>query len=182
MRTINLIFSVLLLCSCSHFEEDKQQAVVQAKADLQTIQGNVTHNAKRVANEVRDNIKLTNDRVRDWWITPLPSTQPLAMPSRYCYRVLQDVLCYREAVPGWEGKLVGYQGYKATPPAVVATQPLPLRDGDDSSLAVNRVVNMQPVFVGMSTAPKDKNAATNNTVDLDAPHETLPESPLAPQL
>ena len=91
-----IIFSLLTLCSCDHFEQDKEEAVTQAKKDTKTVEGNVTKNSMRVADNIRDSIKRTNEHVRDWWITPLPKEVKHAMPTRYCYRVLQDILCYRQ--------------------------------------------------------------------------------------
>lgn len=183
MRKILIVISMLSLCACDHFEKDKQEAVVQAKQDAKTVESNVSKNAKRVADNVRDSIKRTNEHVRDWWITPLPSTSKQPMPTRYCYRVLQDILCYRQQMAGWENKLVAYQGADALPPTPATMKPLPLRaDGD--ILPEKRVESMKPVFVAMPVEVKEPQSSTPAEVPvvLDSAHENLPDSVLSPQL
>ena len=139
----------------------------------------------RVAGDLRDNVKQTNEHIRDWLITPLPSKEKQPMPARYCYKVLQDILCYRAQVLGWENKLVGYQGKDAPTPPAATMQPLPLRDNNvvaNNSKPVNNVQVSKPVFVGIPTGVKEvKNTEVNATI-IDSAHETLPDSPLSPQL
>lgn len=190
MHKILIIFSLLALCSCDHFEQDKEEAVVQAKQDAKTVESNVTKNAMRVANNVRDSIKNTNEHVRDWWITPLTSNAKQPMPTRYCYRVMQDVLCYRQQMAGWENKLVAYQGEGALPPTPATMKLLPLRSDDKNALPENRAASAKPVFTSMPEETKESkdennnNSSGNNTeaVTVDSSHETLPDSALAPQL
>ena len=183
MRKILIILSMLSLCACDHFEQDKQEAVVQAKKDADTVESNVSKNAMRVADNVRDSIKRTNEHVRDWWITPLPSTAKQPMPTRYCYRVLQDILCYRQQMAGWENKLVAYQGADAMPPTPATMKPLPLR-ADGVILPEKRVESMKPVFVAMPAETKESQSSNTiaEPVILDSAHENLPDSVLSPQL
>lgn len=181
MRKFFIILSVLALCSCDHFEEDKQAVATQASKDAKTIQGNVSKNTMRVADNVRDSIKRTGEHMRDWWITPLPSNAKQPMPPRYCYRVLQDILCYRQPMPGWETKLVAYQGAGAPPPPQATMKLMPLREDSNAPADVQKKVeNMKPVFVSM---PPDVKAQPNQQLSpVDAAHETLPDNILSPQL
>ncbi len=178
-----IIFSMLCLCSCDHYEEDKKVVVAQANKDAKTVQENVEKNGMRVANDVRDNLKKTGEQMRKWWLTPLPSTAKQPMPVRYCYRVLQDILCYREQMPGWENKLVAYQGAGAAPPRPATMKLLPLREDNAGNDVEKKIANMKPVFVAPPTPVKDqKNDASADTVVIDPMHETLPDSVLSPQL
>lgn len=184
LHKIFIISSILLLCSCDHFEEDKQVVVEQVKSDARDVQGNVTKNTMRVADNVRDSIKRTGEHVRDWLITPLPSNAKQPMPTRYCYRVLQDILCYRGQMAGWENKLVGYQGADASPPVPATMKLLPLRTDDTSTLPEKRVANVKPVFASMPEDTKEIKDSTSapETVTIDGAHEILPDSVTAPQL
>jgi hypothetical protein len=183
MRKIITIFSLFFFCSCSHFVQDSKDVVGQAKEDATTIKENSANAVVRVATQLRDNVKLTNEHLRDWLITPLPKKENLPVPQRYCYRVLQDILCYREQMVGWENKLVGYQGTNAAPPVFVATKPLPLRTTDTSTTSVaTRISASKPVFSEVPNDIKDTKNAAGDVVSVDGAHETLPDSPLAPQL
>lgn len=184
LRKIFIIFSVLMLCSCDHFEQDKEVAVAQAKVDAKTIEGNVTKNTMRMADNVRDSIKRTGEHMRDWWITPLPIKSKQPMPTRYCYRVLQDILCYRQQMAGWENKLVAYQGADAQPPTPATMKLLPQRTDDPSTSPANRAANTKPVFIAMPEDMKEAKDSLGATgvVTIDSTHETLPDSALAPQL
>ncbi len=175
-----LMVSLLCICSCEHFEEDKKAAVKQVKVDAKTVKDKASDSGMRVANNVRDGIKRTNNRIRDWWLTPLPNPQKKEVPTRYCYKVLQDILCYREQMAGWEDKLVGYQGTNAMPPAFATTKPLPQQEAPVSSLAETRIKTAKPVFIGIP--PEIKEVPSEVVNSLDAEQEALPTSPLAPQL
>jgi hypothetical protein len=184
LRNIFIIFSMLLFCSCDHFEQDKIEAEIQLKKDAEDVKGNVTNNMMRVANNMRDNIKRTNDKMRDWWITPLPISSKKPIPARYCYRVLQDILCYRQQRIGWEGKLVGYQGSNAVPPIPATMKLLPLRADDASTLPENRAASVKPVFDDIpEDEKKQKNSEkTMGVTIIDPLNEILPNSALLPQL
>lgn len=181
LRNIFIILGMLLLCSCEHFEEDKEAVSVQAEKDARDIKTNVTTNATRVADNVRDSIKNTGEHIRQWWITPLPSKARQPMPPRYCYRALQDILCYRQPMPGWESRIVGYQGTGAKPPKAATMRPYPLRPDDKDALPANRAANLKPVFADIPEDVKDPKKA-EGTITIDTTHEALPDSALAPQL
>lgn len=183
MRKIFFIFSLLLLCSCDHFDQDKEVATAQIKQDAKQAEKNVDKSVTRMANNVRDSIKRTNDRLRDWWLTPLPSDAKKPVPTRYCYRILQDILCYRQQMAGWENKLVAYQGTNATPPTPATTKPLPLRADDPSNSPANRAAAVKPVFTAIPAENKEANGNTGDEpITIDASHETLADPALAPQL
>jgi len=173
-----------LLCSCTHFEQDKEVVKEQAKKDAKQVEANVTKNAMRVADNVRDSIKRTNDRVREWWITPLPSTAKQPMPTRYCYRVLQDILCYRDQMPGWENKLVAYQGEGAAPPTPATMKLMPLRADNQNFPVEKKLENLNPVFVSVPPEVKG-NSGQNVTTDataIEPAYETIQDSVTSPQL
>lgn len=156
----------------------------QVKEDSAQVQENWGKDISRGANQMRDNIKKTGRKLREWWLTPLPDPQPTPLATSYCYTSFQDVLCYRQPVPGWEHRLLAYQGTGAAPPPPSITKPVPLAGDDQSKLAVNRVANSKPVFV---TMPEDAKAEKQDddqpsVIPADSLHETLPDPALAPQL
>lgn len=182
MRNFATIISLITLCSCTHIEQDKEGVARQVEQDAKVVRGNISQTAMRVANDVRDNVKQTNDQIREWFLTPLPSKEKKPMPARYCYRVLQDILCYREQVAGWEGKLVGYQGKDATPPTPVTPQPLPLVSSETTTSPTVRAASLKPVFVGLPSEVKGTKNIVSETTPPNGTHETIPDSPLSPQL
>jgi hypothetical protein len=137
---------------------------------------------KGFANQFRDNVKLTSQKVEEWWLTPLPSTDPLPLAPSYCYRVQQDVLCYRQPMPGWEHRLAGYQGTGAQPPAPATMQLLPVRTLDSSKLAVNRLAAAKPVFVQLPPDAKEAPKDPTQPSTVDASTDPLPDPVLSPQL
>ncbi len=145
--------------------------------------------AHRIANNVRDNVRVTSRRMKEWWFYEPKPPQNRDVASSYCYRVLQDVVCYRQPMPEWEHRLVGYQGTGALPPPPSVMQPLPKRSISASNEAASRLASAQPVFVEIP--PDVKEAEANGAdpdkdpsvpVPADAAHETLPDPALAPQL
>lgn len=185
LRKIFIIFSLLILCSCDHFEEDKETATVQAKKDVKQVEENVDKSVTRMANNVRDSIKRTNDRLRDWWLTPLPKDIKKTIPTRYCYKVLQDILCYREQMAGWENRLVGYQGTSAEPPTPATMKLLPQRADNPEKLPANVAAKATPVFAAIpenTKESKDSSIPTNEPVTIDSMHEILPDPAIVPQL
>jgi hypothetical protein len=183
MRQLFVIPAILLLAACDHYEADKAAAVAQVEEDAGHIADNSEKNAMRVADNVRDSIKRTGERVRKWWITPLPEQKKQPVRASYCYHALQDILCYRQPMPGWEHRLVGYQGTGAAPPPVAMMQPLPVRKIDESQLPRNRVTDAKPIFVEMPTDVKDmEKEQLPDEETLPAVHERLPDPTLAPQL
>lgn len=71
----------------------------------------ITDTSNRAANTVEDNVSATWDEARGLLdisrkkpAQPDPKSQP-----RYCYKFLQDVVCYARPVAGEEDRLVGWQ-------------------------------------------------------------------------
>lgn len=184
MRNLLIILSVLFLTSCDHIEEDSKVAEKQIKEDAQNVGNNVSKNASRVADNVRDSIKRTNNRIREWWITPLPVAKKHPMPTRYCYRVLQDIVCYREQREGWESKLVGYQGENAEPPRPATMKVMALRPENPDANPAVRAAKAKPVFASIPENDKDKKdkGSSSEAISIDASQETISDSPLSPQL
>ena len=185
LRIIFIIFSMLILCSCDHFDDDKEVATVQAKKDAKQVEENVDKSVTRMANNVRDSVKRTNDRLREWWLTPLPKEVKKPIPTRYCYKVLQDILCYRQQMAGWENKLVGYQGTNAEPPTPATMKLLPQRADNLEKSPANVAAKATPVFAAIPTGAKesrDSSSPSNEPITIDSMHETLQDPALAPQL
>ena len=177
MRPIFIIIALFAISACTNFSEDKEAVKAQAKIDAKTVSDKVETNTMRVANNIRDGVRRTGERVRSWWLTPLPNPQKHDIPNRYCYRVMQDILCYREQMIGWENKLVGYQGTNAVTPNPATMQPIDMQPETDNNLPANRIVNAKPVFIKMPTETKEQ-----KEIITDDAHEELPISPLAPQI
>lgn len=184
MHKVLFVSFLFILCSCTHLEEDKDNAVAQAKIDAKNVETNVSKSVVRMADGVRDGIKRTNERLREWWLTPLPKEVKKPVPQRYCYRVLQDILCYRSEMPGWESRLVGYQGTGAKPPKPATMEPLQLRAEDDKTLPKDYAAKAQPVFTDIPEEKKDNKSAvpSTGTIMIDPMYEPLPNSVLVPQL
>lgn len=74
------------------------------------------------------------------------------VPTRYCYRVMQDIMCYADPQPGAEGRLVAYQGAVEVP-IEAADKPAPLA----RSVAPDQPI--QPIFVMPPPAVKESSGA-----------------------
>ena len=159
----------------------KRSAIILAMTMLAGCAPNVEI-AKTLATDIKDNIYTTTSRVKEWALTPPPpKPQPLEVADAYCYRVLQDILCYHQAMAGWENRLVAYQGTHAQPPSPPTMQLLAKSKPDDSVLPVNRVASSKPVFTTLPTLPKEEKN-TEQPVAGDASHEILGDPALAPEL
>lgn len=183
--------ALLLLSACETNQQDKEAIKEQAKADANVLQGRAEQSATRVGNNVRDQVKKTSMLARKWWLTPLENPPPTPVPPSYCYQVLQDIVCYRDAMPGMSHKLVGYQGDNTAPPPVAQMKALPASPiqkmnqnakGAGNSVAAERVATAKPVFVAIPTQPKEDKS--NQTLDAaaQAGSEPLPNPSLSPQL
>lgn len=137
----------------------------------------------RVANLARDNVQATLRHFKNWWDEGSREYgPPQPVPATYCYRAQGDVLCYGEPMPGWEHRLVGYQGTNASAPPPVVTKLLPLPSADERSTAAGRVAAAAPVFNEMPTETKEE---PKSDVEPQAPenvHETITDPTLSPQL
>jgi hypothetical protein len=182
MRQLFIIAGMMvLLTACTHWDEDKKTVGDQVKKDANQMAENTENSATLAANALRDNIKRTGNRIRKWWITPLPEKKKQPVAASYCYNVYQDILCYRQPMPGWEHRLAGYQGTGAEPPPPAMMIPLPTRNVDPKQLPQNRVANAQPVFGEIPADIKEEKDQEQQSPS-EAVHETLPDPALAPQL
>jgi len=136
-----------------------------------------------IADNARDSIYSTSHTVQDWFTKPRGRKgEPLAVASTYCYHAQTDVLCYRQPMPGWEGRLVAYQGTDALPPPPPVMQLLPKAAKNTTNTPENRIASTKPVF---TEAPKE---APEKPKDPNAPempsllNEQLPDPSQSPQL
>ncbi len=142
--------------------------------------------AKRVATNVRDNVRHNSKKLKEWWFydPEKDKKHAHAIPASYCYSVFQDVVCYRQPMAGWEHKLVGYQGTGALPPPVATTEPLPSLAQNAARLPENRLTSTKPVFKEIpADLEKDKkDAADAGMPENNSAQEILPDPTNAPQL
>ena len=136
-----------------------------------------------VADNVKDSIYSTVYTVQDWAMTPPKGKgEPLPVANSYCYRAQTDVLCYRQPMPGWEGRLVAYQGTDALAPPPPVMVLLPKSAKGKALSAENRVAAAKPVFKERPKdpveAPKDPNAPEMPS----SLNEQLPDPSQSPQL
>lgn len=180
-----LLSACLLLAACETNEQDKEAIKAQAKVDAHTLQGKAEQSGMRVANNVRDQVKKTGMMMRKWWLTPLPDQTPAPVPSSYCYRVMQDIVCYRAPMPGQEHQLVGYQGDNAPPPDTLQTKALPvsrIQKQNAAASPASRIANAKPVFVSMPVQPKEDRTQATLDATPQVGSEPLPDPAHSPQL
>lgn len=139
--------------------------------------------AKRVATNVRDNVRHNSRRLKEWWFyDPEEAAKgPQPVDPKYCYRVMQDILCYPGPMAGWETRLVAYQGTGAPAPAKVRTKPLPKLARDGYSTGPMRLKKADPVFNQIPEEPPKQPVTTDQPVDA-AGQEVLPDPLISPQL
>lgn len=176
MKRASICLLPLLLAGCyPGMGQDAKQAGQQTLATANQMALNVKHGAQEAATQARDNVYETSYKLKDWAVTPPPGKKPnLAVKASYCYSVLQDVVCYRQPMPGWEHRLVGYQGTDAEAPPPAQTVALPQAPDDTSMQPATRVANAQPIFVGLPpgmNGEKEGDAANN---DPNKPTELAP--------
>ena len=182
MRIILAITSLCLLAACDTNQQDANDVQQQVEADADTAASNIERHAMRIANNVRDQTKRTSMKVREWALTPLPEEIPRQLKDSYCYRILQDIVCYRQPVVGWTHKLVGYQGSTAFEPPVAQTQPVPELKAEKeiaAAMPAARLQSAKPVFV---TVPPKIKENTQEALVPDVNSEPLPNPALSPQL
>jgi len=146
--------------------------------------GDASQKAERVANDLKANVYATKERVQKWAETPPEKPKKRSVPPSYCYQAYQDILCYRQPMPGWEGRLVGFQGTGVLPPNPATTQPLPKRMASTSMSPADRALAAQPLSVGEVPQPKADTVASDDPAALaaDPIHESLPDPTTAQQL
>ena len=136
-----------------------------------------------MANNIKDSIYETTYQVQEWAFTPpAKKGEPLPVANRYCYHAQTDVLCYRQPMPGWEGRLVAYQGTDAQPPPPPVMQLLPKPAKDMSMAPENRIATSKPVF---KEAPVAEEPVAKDPTAPELPNslnEQLPNPSQSPQL
>jgi hypothetical protein len=142
----------------------------------------------QLLDNLKDNLRDTSNHLEDW-VKTKPSGQGDSKPvaSSYCYYALQDIVCYRQPMPGWEHRLVAYQGTDAKEPPSAMMEPLPKRASENNSDKPEvKAANSQPVFATMpkeSTDKPDTSDQKGNSVPVpEAVHEQLPNPALSPEL
>lgn len=150
-------------------ERNASEAVAHTYNLEQSIKANFYHNVDRIAD----------------WIRPDVPKPPQPVAASYCYSALQDILCYRAPMPGWEHRLIAYQGTGAPPPVPSTMKLLPVHVVDNTMLPETRAANAKPVFAKPPEelkTEKTEESTSVNTGAVDATHEQLPDPALAPQL
>ena len=68
-------------------------------------------NGQRVGNTMQREAELSRDKFRNYFdMTPRAKPRQKAIPSRYCYRFMTDIVCYEDPLPSkYDSRLVGYQ-------------------------------------------------------------------------
>ena len=184
MRYFWLAAMAVLLASCTHYDEDSASINQRAEEDGRQVGNNIRERGMRMADNVRDNLKKSGDKLREWWITSPAEKPAQPIKASYCYHVLQDIVCYRAPMPGWEHRLAGYQGTGAEPPPPAMMEAPPTMEANNQKLPSNRLVNAEPVFKEIP-APLDlkkDEIDLQNSGSVDATHESLPNPAVAPQL
>lgn len=88
LRGISMLLALGVVVACAPAERDYNRASGNAKSEWNTLKQRwkgylMPYEAKEVAAPV--------------------------IPSSYCYKAMQDVVCYKDPQPGMESRLVGYQ-------------------------------------------------------------------------
>ncbi len=183
MKCIGLILSLSILTGCMH-HNGVQQAEAAPIQEVSSV--DIPEGVSRVATDVRDDVHRSANKLKDWVLSSPEPKVKQAVPASYCYQSLQDVLCYRQPMPGWEARLVGYQGTDAPAPPPAVMQPLPVRASNLAMSPTNRANNAKPLVQKAANTAKTEEAAVEGEVikaiTVDAAHESLPDPALAPQL
>lgn len=159
-----------------------KRAILIASVMMVSACGDAPQRTERVGEGLKDNYHTTADRIREW-MKPTPKKEKHGVPNSYCYTSYQDILCYRQPMPGWESRLVGYQGTNAAMPPMAMMEPLPQRAPGTEMLPSNRAKTSKPLVPAAPPLPKEEeNADPSKAIAVDAGHESLPDPALAPQL
>lgn len=143
-----------------------------------TACGPVVETTDRVANNIKADAHATAEHMEKWFAIPRKQS-PRPVPTTYCYKAQTDVLCYRQPMPGWEHRLVGYQGTGAEPPPPATMQVLKTASGSPETPAM-RVAGAQPVFI--EPPPEIQGSDSSAMPVADTAHEVLPDPAMSPQL
>lgn len=142
--------------------------------------------AKFFADNLKDSVYETAYAIDDWANTPPKGEgELLPVPHRYCYRAQGDILCYRQPMPGWEGRLVAYQGTDAKEPPRQVMQLLPKSAKNEAVTPESRVAGAKPVFNDLpkqEALPGIEDVDGEVEVQPDSANEVLPDPTASPQL
>lgn len=150
---IPLISASLFLSGC--------QDIVEGGQDLSyTVRENVVGTAHDVRNVFRYQRK--------------PDPSIAAVPYIFCYKVMQDVICYDEPQPGREAQLVGWQGrpapeYVITDRTPVSSTPVTLsKPSTPARNSGGKLEPLTPVFVDAPTPVKEQGTTVKIKENQDA--------------
>jgi hypothetical protein len=101
-------------------------------------------------------------------------TKVVHAQPRYCYKTMQDVICYPTPIPGQEERLTGYQTEKGTTGYIL---PAHRHEADMepgvpvtvSKLPVTNVPNLPKIAGGPATAASTTTSTTTTTTTTTAP-------------
>ena len=184
-EVIIIIGLAMPLAACSMTTaKDNASAVTGATKDAAVAVGagvgEAAGHASNLAGAAKEDAYDLTDHVANW-LRPEKNTQK-SIASSYCYHALQDIMCYHQPMPGWENRLVAYQGTDSKSPPPARMQLLPKQTVDMSTLPENRVANSKPVFSAMPVSVKQEDKGSDQPQVVDSSHEQLPDPALAPQL
>jgi hypothetical protein len=185
VRYFWLAMMAVVLPSCTHLKDDQAAVNRQLQDDSRSVGSNIRNSSIIMATTVRDNFRKSGEKLHAWLIEPPAAEKPSKpIKASYCYHVLQDILCYRAPVPGWEYRLAGYQGTGAEPPPPAMMEAPPLTEATKQKLPSNRIATAAPVFSEVPTPLETKKDEIDlqNPGSVDPTHESLPNPALAPQL
>lgn len=181
MRHI-VIAGILLLSACASETHPGPMTQEEYFEGAKVAEEKVAAVGQGFADTFRDNFHKTGRQIKQWWFTRPEKQDKQSVPPSYCYHVHQDVLCYRQPMPGSEHRLIGYQGTYAAPPPPSVMRLLPTGGADKSQLPANRVATSKPVFGEIPSDLQEERKEHQEEAEPEAAHEILPDPALAPQL
>jgi len=117
-----------------------------------------------LADAAREDTYASIDHIAGW-MRPKKVKPNLPVEASYCYSAYQDILCYRSPMPGWEYRLVSYQGTDAAPPPAAMMQPMPKQQADAGMAPEKRVASTKPVFEKIPPPPESKIVDPEKMID-----------------
>ena len=126
-------------------------------------------NTVKAESAVHSHYVATGQRVREWFrIPPKENPQPTPPNNSYCYKALQDVVCYNSPLYGQEGRMTGFQESTGVTSSVVpmdgGSQPVSENVDRNYLVAPSQPVAVAPMpplgaSVNVGTAPQAANSA-----------------------
>lgn len=164
-------------------EEEWKEKLQDPKTYRDSVPPQAKQGARRIADNIRDNVRHNSRKFKEWWFydpeKEKAGIHEQAVPSSYCYSVLQDVVCYPGPMPGWEHRLVGHQGGGITV-VETKTEPLPKLETGKRITPDDRLKAAAPVF---GEIPEEiKKERSEGTAISGSAQEILPDPLISPQL